>query len=167
MARPNYNLIRLVRRCIRQMKVEYGSPVTVYKLISTDTDLKTGVKTVNRESVYVDRAVVMPDVLKREQLTPISLISANKSVVQGGSYDHGTRRFIIDRTDVPGWALEHDDWIVYNGSRYNIQTIDEFEQETAWLIVARKIEGGPVNEDLPEYPAQYMPIADSASGVIE
>ena len=88
MTKPNYNLIRFIRRCIYQMKREYGGPITVYRLINTGTDLQTGVKTVNRDSIDVVRAVVLPNRLTREAIQSISVISADKKIVQGGTYDH-------------------------------------------------------------------------------
>jgi hypothetical protein len=86
MVRPNYNLIRFIRRCINQMKREYGGPITVYKLNGTTTNLETGVKGVSRDSVYIRRAVVLPNRLTRDVVQSISTISANKKVVQGGFY---------------------------------------------------------------------------------
>jgi len=166
MARPNYNLIRFIRRCIRQMKKEYGSPITIYKLNSTSTDRRTGTKTVDRDSVYVDRAVVLPDKLTRAAVQNISVISANKQVVQGGTYDPGTRRFIIDRTDVPNWELQQDDWIVYSGYRYDIKVIEDFEQDTAWLVTATKVDGSKVNEDIRNKPSQNMILSDSAEATV-
>lgn len=163
MARPNYNLIRLVRRCISQMKKEYGSPITVYKLGDTTTDLETGVKTVSRTSTYIKRAVVLPNRLSRDAIRSISLISANKQVVEGGYYDVGTRTFIIDRRDASGVTLAEDDWIVYDGKRYDIKTIEEFEQQTAWMVVAREIEGAVTHEDISVKANNYLyDMGDSA-----
>lgn len=165
-AKPNYNLIRFIRRCIRQLKHEYGSPLTLYKLNTSTTNRATGAKTVDRDSLYVSRAVVLPDRLSREAAKTISIVSANKQVVQGGTYDPGARQFIIDRTDAPGWDLQQDDWLVYNSLRYEIKYIEEFEQGTAWLIAARKVDGSKVNEDIPAQPSQNMILADAATGSI-
>ena len=40
-----------------------------------------------------------------------------------------------------------DDWIVYDGKRYDVKTVDEYEYKTAWLIQAKLIEGNPVYQD--------------------
>jgi len=149
MTRPNYNLIRFIRRCISQMKREYGGPVTIYHLNDATTNLQTGVKSVDRDSVYISRAVVLPKKLSRDAVQSISLISANKKVVQGGTYDPGTRTFIIDRRDVPSdWDLRQDDWIVYDSKRYDMKWISEFEQKTAWLVVGREVERLVPEEDI-------------------
>lgn len=149
MSRPNYNLIRFIRRNISTLKKEYGGPITVYKLESTTTNLDTGVKTHTRTSQYIRRAVVLPATLSREVTQTISLISANKKIVQGGSYDVGKRRFIIDRQDVPStFTIDNDDWIVYDGVRYEFIAVEEFEQKTAWLVVAKAVHGDAnVEED--------------------
>ena len=156
MVRPNYNLIRFIRRCIRQMKKEYGSAITVYHITDTSTNLTTGVRETTKDSVYIRRAVVLPNVLTRDSVQSISLISANKQVVQGGTYDPGTRRFIIDRTDAPAWCLRQDDWIVYDSKKYEIKTIEEFEQATAWLIVAREVKSHVPEQDLRRNPYNYI-----------
>ena len=64
-------------------------------------------------------------------------------------YDVGMRTFIIDRRDAEFSTLKNDDWIVYNNKRYDIKAIQEFEQETAWLIVARELEGVVPAQDRP------------------
>lgn len=126
----------------------YGNAITVYRLDSVDTDYDTGVKTYTKTSVPIDRAVVLPVKLTRDVIQTISIISANKKLLQGGTFDPGTRKFIIDRTDVPSsFEIEQDDWIVYEGKRYDITTIEEYEYKTAWLVTAKLIKGAPVYED--------------------
>jgi hypothetical protein len=62
--------------------------------------------------------------------------------VMGGSYDAGTRMFIIDTRDMPDdYEFTMDDWIVYNGRRYDLKTVEEFEQHTAWTIVGKEVKG--------------------------
>lgn len=148
MVRPNYNLIKFIRRCIRQMKKEYGGPITIYRLDSATTNYDTGVKTTTHTSVFIRRAVVLPATLTRDVIQSISLISANKKVVQGGSFEPADRHIIIDRSDVDSdFIIENDDWIVYEGKRYDIISIDEYEYKTAWLVKVKRIEGAPAYED--------------------
>ena len=131
------------------MKKEYGGEITVYQLGTTTTNYDTGIKSHNHTSTYIRRAVVLPSKMMREVTQTISLISSNKKIVQGGSYDVGTRWFIIDRKDVPVTFLpDEDDWIVYDGARYSLIEIDEFEYHTAWMIKAKRIDGeAPVRQD--------------------
>lgn len=148
MVRPNYNLIRFIRRAIRMMKREYGNPITAYKLGTVATDYDTGVKTETHTSVFISRAVVLPAMLTREVIQTISMISANKKIVQGGTFDPGMRKFLIDRTDVATtWTIEKDDWIVYDGKRYDVKSVEEYEYKTGWIVAAKEIEGAPTYED--------------------
>ena len=156
MANPNYNLIKFIRRCVYQMKREYGGCITVYKLESASTDRATGLKEVSRTSYPINRAIVLPTRLKREVIQSISLISANKQIVQGGMFDTGTRIFIIDRRDASFDDLNNDDWIVYEHKRFELKWIDEFEQQTAWLIVGKELEGASPQEDLPVVSNNYL-----------
>lgn len=131
------------------MKKDYGGSITLYVLNSVDTDYETGVKTSGHTSYDIDRAIVLPNRIKREAVQTISVISVNKKMVQGGTYDTGFRHFIIDRKDLPSnVVLKNDDWLVYNHKRYDIKTIDEFEQNTAWVVVAKEVEGATPYEDL-------------------
>jgi hypothetical protein len=148
MTRPNYNLIRFIQRAIRMMKKEYGNQITVYRLGSVATDYDNGVKTATHTSVFISRAVVLPVTLTREAIQTISMISANKKIVQGGTFDPGTRKFLIDRTDVAtDWTIEKDDWIVYDGKRYDVKSVEEYEYKTGWIVAAKEIEGASVYED--------------------
>lgn len=148
MARPNYNLIRFIRRCIRDMKRDYGNPITIYRLGNVTTNYATGSKIETHTSVYIGRAVVLPVSLTRDVIQTISLISANKKILQGGTLDQGLRKFIIDRGDVPStFTIKKDDWIVYDEKRYDIKVVEEYEYKTAWLVTGKLIEGNPTYED--------------------
>lgn len=151
MTRPNYNLIRLVKTCIYQMKREYGGEITLYQLTTAVTDRATGVKTETHNSIVIPRAVVLPARVQREVIQSISAISANKKLVMGGSFDAGTRVFIVDRLDAPGYIVTNDDWIVYKHVRYNIKSVEEFEQNTAWVITDKTVEGVTPEEDIRVY----------------
>jgi hypothetical protein len=141
-------MIQFIRRNIRMLKKDYGNPITVYRQNSATTNYETGVKSVSRDSVFIKRAIVLPSRVRPEVIQSISLISSNKKVVQGGTFESGKRTFIIDRTDVDSaWTVDAQDWIVYDGKRFDITQVDEYEYKTAWLIQAKIIEGAEVRED--------------------
>jgi hypothetical protein len=150
------------------MKKEYGNPITVYQLGTVSTDHNSGVKTQTHTSTYIPRAVVLPVALTRDVIQSISMISANKKVVQGGTFDPGLRRFIIDRTDVPStYTINHDDWITFDGRRYNIKRVEEYEYKTAWLVYAKLIEGQPDYEDFHVKANAYLlSLTQTATAVI-
>ncbi len=142
MADENRSLNRFIRRTLYSLKRQYGSRGDIYKLVSVDTDYETGVETVSKTVNIVRKCIVLPVKIAREISKTISQISSNKMFVYGGTYDAGTRMFIVDTRDLPtDFEFTNDDWIVYNSRRYDIKTIEEFEQRTAWTLVAREIAG--------------------------
>jgi hypothetical protein len=114
----------------------------MYKLVGASTDYETGVKSVTKTVQVVRKCIVLPVKIAREVSKTITQISANKMFVYGGTYDAGTRMFIVDTRDMPdGYEFSNDDWLIYNNRRYDIKTIEEFEQHTAWTIVAKEVAG--------------------------
>jgi hypothetical protein len=106
----------------------------MYKLVGASTDYETGVKSVTKTVQVVRKCIVLPVKIAREVSKTITQISANKMFVYGGTYDAGTRMFIVDTRDMPdGYEFSNDDWLIYNNRRYDIKTIEEFEQK--WLAL--------------------------------
>ena len=160
----NYELIRFIRQNIFTLKREYGSSITVYKLLDASTNLDSGVKSYTSNSYEIRRAVVLPVHMVRHVIQSISLISANKKIVQGGTFDMGDRVFIIDRRDVPSTLeLMKDDWVIYDDRRYDIKTIDEYEQKTAWLIVGKLIAGVVPEQHRRTYPDDTLNLTQTAT----
>jgi hypothetical protein len=140
--RANPMLNRFIRRTLYSLKRQYGNAIDLYKLIDTETNYKTGVKTVSKSVVTIRKCIILPVKIAREVVQTITHISANKMFIYGGSYDAGTRMFIIDARDLPNnYEIVNDDWLVYNNRRYEIKSIEEFEQHTAWVIVAKEVKG--------------------------
>lgn len=138
----NRRMNRFIRRTLYSLKRQYGGRVDVYKLNTTATDYETGEKTYERTMVTVPKCIVLPVKIQREAVQSISHISANKMFVYGGTYDAGTRTFIIDARDLPDdYEITNDDWLVYNGRRYDMKSITEFEQHTGWVIIGKEVKG--------------------------
>src|SRR5580692_444447 len=91
----------MIQQALYVLKRQYGAPVDIYVQGAVTTDTTTGARTVNKTVYPIDKVIVLPAKLSRNDKRGISLISANKSLVQGGFYDTTVRRFIIDRSDVP------------------------------------------------------------------
>ena len=125
-----------------QLKKDYGAPIDIYKLVSSETDARTGEKRNTKTVTHVRRAVVVPARINRIAEQTISVISANKQFVTGGHYDMSQRDFIIDRHDVPALPeLTADDWIVYNRRKYQVKTVEAFEVDAGWVVTARELVG--------------------------
>lgn len=141
----NHSLNRRIRQALYALKRAYGSTVKLYKLIDAETDYKTGAKTINSSVVTIHRCIVLPTRVQREVVQTISIISANKEFAYGGSYDADTRLFVLDARDIPkGRIIQNDDWIEFEGYRYNIKSIEALEQHTGWTITGKRVIGPTV-----------------------
>jgi hypothetical protein len=124
----NHGLNRRIRQALYALKRGFGSTVKLYKLIDTGTDYETGAKTIDSSVLTIHRCIVLPARIQREVVNTISIISANKSFVYGGSYDADTRLFVIDARDLPkGYNIQLDDWLEYDNHRFNPKIIEELE----------------------------------------
>jgi len=159
----NRNLNQRIRMALYALKRDYGAPIDIYKLVSSSTDVRTGVKSVTKTVTHVRRAIVVPSRIDRIAQQTISLISANKQFVTGGTWDASQREFIIDRRDVPVLPeLTADDWIVYNSRKYQVRQIEAFEVDAGWVIVARELVG-EVPEQIFDLSAEsHLSLTDAA-----
>ncbi len=138
----SYSLNRQIRRVLYALKRQYGGQIDVHKLMASETDVRTGQKQQTVTVTRIDRAIVLPGHTARKAIRGISLISANKMMVTGGTYDSQTRDFIIDRRDALNLStLTADDWIVYQGRKYQVAEVDAFEFDAAWIVTAKELVG--------------------------
>ncbi|CAL1125571.1 unnamed protein product [Cladocopium goreaui] len=156
---------RLEKNTLYRMKRNYGATIDIYKLISTDTNVRTGKKTVVRDVTRIRRAPVLPGLQKRIVNQSISLISANKQMVMGGTYDMSRRRFIVDRRDAPELPeLGTDDWVVYDHRKWQIESVEEFEVHAGWVITGRELVGEVPDEILQLSADHLLVLGSTASG---
>ena len=137
-------LKRSIQRTLYSLKREYGASLGVYRLLSSSVDAETGIPTVTKEVYNLRRAIVLPESLSLLEIRGISLISANKEMVQGGQWESGLRTILIDQTDLP-IELTTDDWCVFNGDKYEFESVQDYAQ-TAWIIRAKLASGDPPQE---------------------
>ena len=140
-------LSRVIRQTIYALKRQYGGRIDLYRLNDAETDLRTGVKTTDRDVFSIRQAIILPNRITRDVVQSISQISSNKKFVYGASFDAGVRNFILDSRDLPNaYEIKNDDWIVYQNRRYDIDSIEEFEFHSGWVIKGREVMGQPVNQ---------------------
>jgi hypothetical protein len=134
-------LKRMIQRTLYMLKRQYGGTIDIYTLVSSVSNQETGVTTLVKDIVHVDRAVVLPAQITRVVQRSISQISANKMFVVGGTYDAGQRIFIVDHDDAPDLDITDNSYIVYRNRKYEIQSYQEYEFEAGWSIVGRELVG--------------------------
>jgi hypothetical protein len=136
-----YFLSRQMQVALYALKRQYGGPIVIFRLLSSQVDPKTGEATVETSTTRVRRAAVLPAVFTRDVVRNISVISADKQMVQGGSYDVNRRVFVIDRRDARSLVLSQDDWLVWDGRKYQFEKVEELEFRTGWIITGKVLLG--------------------------
>lgn len=163
----NTNLNSRIRQSLYSLKREYGGgPFLIHTYHGTVTDLDTGEKVVSETVTKLRRVISLPARLSRELVQSISQISANKEFVYGGSYDARQRTFIIDRRDAPGLVLKDDDWFVFDGRKYEIKNIQEFEFDTAYVVVAKHLAGEDSGSVYRPTITETLTLASQASAIL-
>jgi hypothetical protein len=137
----NSTLTRLIKRTVYDLKRRYGDRVDVYTLLSSESDPQKGTVSTEVDVFVVDRAIVLPSRLSKAEHRTISIISANKAILQGGHYEADARNFLIDRDDLPGVTLTTSSWIVYQGRKYAIESLNDYEFDMGWIVTARALTG--------------------------
>lgn len=136
-----YFLSRQMQVALYALKRQYGGPIAIYRLLSSEVDSKTGEATVRTQITRVRRAAILPAMMTRNVVRNISVISADKQMVQGGSYDTSKRVFVIDRRDARSLMLSQDDWLVWDGHKFQFEKIEELEFQTGWIITGKVLLG--------------------------
>jgi hypothetical protein len=122
------------------LKREYGGPIDIYKLLNSQTDVRTGQKVLSTKVYHVRRAIILPANFARFRMP--SLSSANKDFMAGGAHDSSTRDFIVDRSDTGDLTtLTADDWIVYQDRKYQVSKVESFEFYSGWIISTKESMG--------------------------
>ena len=135
-----YFLKRQVQIALYGLKRQYGGAIVIYHLRSSTVDTKTGEPTVRSVATRIPRVAILPAKLTREVARNISIISANKQMVMGGTFDASKQVFIIERRDAPNLVLAKDDWIACDGRKYAIESIEQ-DLEAAWVVTAKHLSG--------------------------
>jgi hypothetical protein len=130
------------RQVLYALTREYGDgPLSLYTAQGATVNLETGAKQISKTVTVLKRVIVLPSTVKRDLVQTISMISANKQFVYGGTHDARERNFIIDRQQAPDLTIKDDDWLVFKGHKYEISKFQEFEYDSGWIITARELIG--------------------------
>lgn len=131
---------RRIQQTLMLLRKDFGGPVVVYRLLSASASAETGIRQTNVETFDVTRAIILPVKWSLEEIRGISLISSNKSLVQGGWYQAGKQAFIIDSRDL-GFEPSTDDWLIHGGQRFNFESVEMAEDHSSWVIVGKALPG--------------------------
>lgn len=141
------NRLRFIRQAMYTLKKRYGTRIRLVKRVSISIDRETGVKTAVYQN-HLAKAILLPNLSEREFAYPLAVIAASKAFVHGGLYNDNERQLIFDKAslrlvDGSYWQFNQDQWLVYNGKRYNIAEVTQFEESESWLV---RVKGGEGDE---------------------
>ena len=139
----NRYVSRRIAATVYKLKRLYGGTIFLYKQGDPTTDIGTGVTTwANREVTRIERGIILPVKLNRDQPQGISYISSGKEFAYGGMIDSRSRWFYIDPSDLTdGYEIKRDDWVVYEGKKYEIKTIGDTEFDALWEVLGVEVPG--------------------------
>ena len=123
----------IVKANIKKLKREYGRLGTVYRLVSTTTDLTYGTKRQVFQYRVIRKIIFMPN---RE--------------TRAGGYDPGLRKALVDRDDT--FELKVGDYVIIDNKTYSMKEVDDYAGEAYKLILKTSdtevIDFGEVSETI-------------------
>lgn len=138
-----------VRLAIYNLKRRSGQVVDVYYPSAESTDLDDGSLGTTYVVKRVRRAVVLPFLGERKFSYDLAFIAANRNVTYGGFYDHHKRSILIDRRDLgSSFVLDISCSVIFDGKRWEIKDIVEFENREAVILNVIALLGAPKNEEI-------------------
>lgn len=136
-----YNLI-FIRRSLYRLKLRYGQPMSITVKLSQATDVETGDQTNSSTTFSIHRAIVLPNVFKRDFDYDLSYLAANKNFTYGGFFDAGTRTLLVDRNDLPSTYVPNlNHTITFDSRIYKIVKFEDYEHKQALIFIIKELEG--------------------------
>lgn len=157
---------RFIRQNLYQLKLQFGVPLKlVRRLPNPVRDLRTGTTEYEYEKYDLDRAVLLPT----KELTNKQWSREEQEFSRGGYFEVGTRTFIVDTHDLPvDFKIQEDDYLVYDSRRYDIFSIEDYEEMRAFLLIGREVKTtGPLFDIFcPKMEPTELVFTATAAGVV-
>ncbi len=139
MSVENSRGLAFIRKVLYQLKRDYGLSINVNFRTSSMIDSKTLQKTVVVDSFKIARAILLPSNMERAFVYSLPMIASNKNFTYGALFDLDRRRLIIDAKDIPATVtLDNDMWLIFDGKRYDLEEIHEFEFSSGFMLVVKQ-----------------------------
>lgn len=134
---------RFIRRVLYTLKRGYGFPLTLHKVSKETYDRETGKRTATIEIRKIKRAIILPSTMQTKFEHDLAYTASNRNFTYGGTYDMSLRKVIIDARDLGDFVIEMEDYFIYNEKRWQINSIQEFEFRTGFLIIGKEVKNTP------------------------
>jgi hypothetical protein len=136
-----YFLKRQMQITLYSLKRQYGGPVVVYNLLESEVDMLTGDCEVETRATRINRAVILPGTMSRETMKDIASGQSIKQLIQGGGYDTTKRTFVIDKRDARNLTVKMEDYLVYEGCKYQFDKVEPLDFDAGWIISGKVLNG--------------------------
>lgn len=142
--------LQVVKRVLRMLKRAYPGSVVIHRRGEVTLDLETGEKTFDIQAWQINKAIILPADHSRVFSYDLGFIASLKQFTYGAQYDQNKRRIIVDNVDLPrGWKPHKDDYLVYDGMKYEITEIQQFEFNAGIIYTLKGIVGEPTGLVIP------------------
>lgn len=132
--------LRFITKTVRALKRDFGVPVNIVWRVSSTPNLATGAKAVIKDSLSVDRALVLPAALKRDFVYDLTVIASNKNFTYGGLFDLRSRRVILDSSDLPAdFEIKVGYYLIIWGQRFDVREVERFGGTNAYVLLVEQV----------------------------
>lgn len=144
MSQPRRNT-RFISRVLYRLKRRYGAKVTFIRDAAV-LNLETGKKTTTKTTWDVKRVIVLPNSLSQQFVYDLAFIAGNKNFTEGGVFDTGSRKLILDAKDAGTYVPKMRDYLTLDNERWRVIKVQKFEMNTGYMITGQITEGSPVRD---------------------
>lgn len=134
------NELSRIKNVLYIFKRIFGHPLRIFRITSTVSDLETGAITQVTEEQTINRAIVLPQKIKRDFQYDLAFVAANKNFTEGGFFDIGRRFVIVDMRDLTtDFRINLNDFCVIDDIKYLIENNIEAEHGLSCLLVLKTV----------------------------
>ena len=138
-----HNKLIYFNNTVYALSKDFGFKCDLYRQEET-LDHRTGRTTRVRHKFKIKKAIFFPSQLFRD-FNYAALFG--KDMQFGGILDVSQRRVLINKKYLPkGFNIDVNDYVIFNGKRYEIQKIDELELADYWHLIIKQTVGVPKGE---------------------
>ncbi len=159
--------LAFIRKVLYELKRDYGLEVNFNFRTSSTINTQTLQKTVAKDSFRIAKAILFPSNMERSFVYSLPMIASNKNFTYGALFDADRRRLIIDARDIPaGVTLDNDMWLVFDGKRYDLKEIHEFEFSSGFILVVKQATNVIIENNIQRSYEQPLDLVQTVTAVV-
>jgi hypothetical protein len=148
-----------ISNTIYSLRKQYGSELRYIEILSSENNRETGERSVIKKAYEVP-IVHLPASMLRKFVQDIGYLAANKNFTYGGLNDYDSIGFLYTDFD---FDQDLNAYIIWQERRYEKVSIESFNNDEAYLLKVKLIEGALPFDVEPVYAGNILQIAGVAS----